>query len=388
MEHGEVAMHDSRPNTAIARTRISLVVLMLATMWAGTGSARAQLSRRYELADLKALERAFVELAENVRPSVVSIQTYLVPDSNAMGTRSARIPANKGSGFIIGEDGYIATNRHVLEAANDFSVVLHDGERYHATVVEADPRSDLAVLKIDAEDLVPVRWGDLAKVKVNQWTFACGNPFGLANDKGGPSVTFGMVSALGRDMTHRFEVDQRIHYYGNLIETSSAINPGNSGGPLFNADGEVIGIITAIATTSGVSEGIGFAIPVDTNTRRIIETLKTGRDVRYGYLGVSVNSVEPPSSPRVAGAYVRKGARIVAIDPPDGPAAQAGLRPGDVVIAIDGTPVEDTDHLVRLVGFSQVGAKVDITYLRQQIKRKATVTLGDRYELLGLVEGD
>lgn len=373
-------------STALKRTNCGVPVLLALVAWlSGPATAPAQGPRRYELADLKALERAFVELADEVRPSVVAIQTYLARDPSTPEGRLIRIRVNKGSGFIIDPNGYIVTNRHVLEDANMFTAVLHDALARDATICETDPRTDLAVLKIDADGLKPVRFGDLADVKVNQWTFACGSPFGLAGDRGNPSVTWGVVSALGRDMTSRFGVDSRVHYYGNLIETSAAINPGSSGGPLFNIDRQVIGVVTAIATDSGVNEGVGFAIPIDQNTRRVLDLLKAGHEVHYGFLGVTVENVEPPRSRHVADALARRGARIRVIDPANGPAAKAGLIAGDIVLEVDGVPVKDTDHLVRLVGFSPVGKAVEITYLRRRVKRKTTVTLGDRYEVLGLV---
>jgi S1-C subfamily serine protease len=328
------------------------------------------------------LETAFADMAEEVRPTVVAIRCYQLRNS-AERDSLVKVPIAQGSGFIISADGHIATNRHVLDDADVITATLNDGRYYEATLRETDPRSDLAVVKIDADDLKPVKWGDISRVRVNQWAFACGNPFGLANTSGDSSITVGVVSALGRQMTHRISGDSQVQYYGNLIETSAAINPGNSGGPLFNVDGEVIGIVTAIETSSGVNEGLGFSIPIDSNTRKILETLSEGKRVRYGFLGVSVNDVDPPSTRRVADMKPYRGARIVRIDP-NGPAAQAGLQADDVVIEINGVPIKDTDHLVRMVGFSPVGSSVDITYLRDQVKRKVSAMVGDRYELLGV----
>ncbi|MBI4718164.1 MAG: trypsin-like peptidase domain-containing protein [Planctomycetes bacterium] len=363
-------------------------MVALAVLAVSAGVARAQLARKYELPDLKAMEEAFVRLAAQVRPSVVALNTYRVRDPAA--ARAAQIPIkiSQGSGLIMDAEGYIATNRHVLEDANYFVALLHDGRRFDATVRQTDLRSDLAVLKIDAEGLVPVRWGDLASVKVGQWAMACGNPFGLALDNGSPSVTVGTVSALGREMTRRLQVDPLVQYYGNLIETSSPVNPGSSGGPLFNVDGEVIGIVTAIETRSGVNEGVGFAIPVDRNTRHILETLKTGEKVRYGYLGVTVENVDPPASRRVADTGSARGVRITVVDPADGPAAKAELRPGDVILDIGGTPIDDADQLIRVISFLPVGSQVDITYTRRQVKRRTTAVLGDRHEMLRIESPD
>lgn len=348
--------------------------------------SHAQSTTRYKPADLTALQNAFTKLAQDVRPSVVAIQTY----RRSTGERHGRVraPVSRGSGFIIDRDGYICTNRHVLEEANEFTVILDNGQRYDGTVIQIDPRSDLAVMKIDAEGLTPIRWGRLRDVQVNQWTFAIGNPFGLANRAGRMSVTYGAVSALGRDMTTQLVGRSLIQYYGNLIETTSAINPGNSGGPLFNLDGEVIGVVTAIETGSGAHEGVGFAIPIDANTLRIIDSLTRGEVVRYGFLGIEVTDVDAPRSRRVADSRVYRGALIAAIEPVDGPAARAGLLPGDVVIEYEGVPVENSDHLVRMVSFSPVNAEVSLTYLRKNVKRKSTVKLADRHDLLGFNVND
>ena len=337
----------------------------------------------YKLADLKALEKAFVELADTVRPSVVAIRCYQVRDPADRHSRQARLPISQGSGFIIDAAGYIATNEHVIEDAHVISITLHNGLQYEARVVQTDVRSDLAVLKIDAEGLRPVRLGDSADLKVNQWSFACGNPFGLAFDnRGRSSLTYGVISALGRQMTRRLSADPQQRYYGHLIETSSAINPGNSGGPLFNLDGEVIGVVVAIETSSGVSQGHGFAIPFDKNVRRVLETLQAGRVVRYGFLGIEVNDVEAPRSRRVADMRRVRGARIIRISPPNGPAAKADLQPDDIVVEFDGVPIESSDHLVRVVQFTPVGAEVEVKYLRRQVKRTTHVALGDRNDLL------
>jgi serine protease Do len=280
------------------------------------------------------------------------------------------------------DDGYIATNFHVIQDADLISIRLSDGRSFPAALQQADPRSDLAVLHTNAKNLRQVEWGDLHNLQINQWAFACGNPFGLANDDGQASVSYGVVSALGRQMTRRLVGDSEVEYYGNLIETTASINPGNSGGPLFDVDGRVIGVVTAIETGSGVSEGRGFAIPIDKNTRRIIETLKAGRAVRYGFLGIQVEEPEQPTNDRMVSTRSVAGARITAIRVQDGPAARAGLMAGDLVIEFDGIPVRDPDHLVRLVGFTPVGADSVVTYIRAGVKRRAHLTVGDRSGLL------
>jgi serine protease Do len=375
-------------SSSIARTgRVRFAALLaVAVCGSPVRPLLAEFPPQYQLADLKALQRAFVELAEDVRPSVAAIRTYRVRNPHDEGPKRVMLPYSQGSGFVIDSGGYIATNRHVVADSDIITVILHNGLKYEAELVQADPRSDLAVLKIDAEKLKPVELGDLKHVKINQWAFACGNPFGLANENGRTSVTFGVVSALGREMTQRLVGGSDIEYYGNLIETSAAINPGSSGGPLFNLDGEVIGVVTAIETSSGVSEGHGFAIPISKNTRRILDTLRRGELVRYGFLGVRVRDVDEPRSSLVVNSRVHRGAELDEISIPTGPAGAAGLKARDIVIEFDGVPVESSDHLVRLVGFTPVGSEVPVVYLRRGVKRETTVTLGDREAMLSQME--
>lgn len=336
-------------------------------------------SPKYSLADMKALERSFVELSDSVRPAVVAIRAYQVRAGKEADTRM-KVPVSQGSGFIIDADGFIATNMHVVDNAHVLTVTMFDGSMYEASVVQKDERSDLAVLSINAKSLPAVQWGDASKLRVNQWSFACGNPFGLANH-GQPSITYGVVSALGRDMTDRIAEEPNMHYYGNLIETSAAINPGSSGGPLFNLDGEAIGVVTAIQTSTGVNEGMGFAIPIDANTRKLLEKLKRGEKVRYGYLGIGVDDVENPSSTRVAELRHARGARITKVEPPNGPAAKAGLNPDDIVIEFNGTPIQSRDHLIRIVGFTPVGTEASVKYVRKRVERKTNIVVGDRPEI-------
>lgn len=365
-------------------TRSLVVLLCVWTVSAHT--VRAGLPSKYRIADLKALEAAFVDLAQEVRPSVVAIRTFYVHGNSR---RRGGTSVSQGSGVIIGKDGYIATNRHVLEEpANRFQVILDSGEKFDAKVLQMDIRSDLAVIKIEAKNLQPVRWGDLRRVRVNHWTLSVGNPFGMANDNGNLSVGLGTVTALGRSLTDRLAENRDLQYYGNLIETSSPINPGNSGGPLFNVDGELIGIVTAIETSSGFNEGAGFAIPIDKNTRRILDTLKSGKRVDYGYLGVEIRDNDKPTIRRVVDGRIYWGATITTIAISDGPAAKAGLKVRDIVVEVDGVPVRDSDHLMRLISFTPAGENTVLTFMRRGVRRKTTVTLGDRYRLLGLVESD
>ena len=374
-----------RSRTDLSHSRQFARSVLFCILSAGLGSInqlQAQAPVKYEQANLRALQGYFEKLAVDLRPSVVAIQSYMVKDPAGDPKQQVQIRISQGSGLIIDPAGFIATNRHVLEDGNMFMITLHDGVRLVAEVVQTDPRSDLAVLKIDAADLKPVRWGDASKLKVGHWAIAVGNPFGRANDDGNLSVSVGTVSALGREMTHRLSVNPMVQYYGHLIETTAEINPGNSGGPLFNLDGEVIGIVTAIETATGINEGSGFAIPVDGPVRRALETLKTGQEVRYGYLGVSVEDVPPPMSQRVADRAMGRGARITSVNPPDGPAGKAGLASGDVVLEFNGQPIEDADHLVRTVGFTPVGVEAELVYMRQSVRRKAAVTLVDRQDAL------
>jgi len=375
---------------------IRFFVVIGLILWALAPQAYAQPATRYSIGDLKALEQSFIDLAEKARPPVVAIRAYQVrtfseddPPPSPLakgGHRGVKVPISQGSGFVIDPNGLIATNGHVVENADRISVTLFDGSQYDAVIRQRDDRSDLAVLQVDAKNLPTVHWGDGSSLRVNQWVFACGNPFGMANLDGRSSITYGVVSALGREMTDRITENPQLHYYGNLIETSAAINPGSSGGPLFNLDGQIVGVVTAIETSSGVNEGMGFAIPIDANTRRILDTLRRGERVRYGFLGVSVDDVDPPLSRRVAETRRSRGARITSISPLDGPAASAGLQPDDVVFEFNGIPIDGKDQLVRVVGYTPVGTEAIVKYLRRQVERRTTVKVGDRLELLAGVD--
>jgi serine protease Do len=361
--------------------------VLLAVPLPAAAQSPSSTARPADPPDLKALEAAFIRLAEEVQPSVVAVQTYALIDLSLGENARLKRPLSKGSGFIIGSDGHIVTNNHVVENADLIAVVLHTGQSHEGKVVQVDVRSDLAVLDIDVEHLRPVRWGRPDGVRVGQWAFACGNPFGLATLTGRTSMTYGIVSGLGRDLTDRLVTSRpeaALRYYGNLIETSAAINPGSSGGPLFNLNGQVIGIVTAIETSSGVSQGHGFAIPIDGSIRRVIDHLSQGEAIRYGFLGVNVTDPGDMTVPNFVRGRMHRGAMISSIILPDGPAARAGLRPNDVVIEFGGVTIENPDHLIRLVGFSPVGTEADITFLRKQVLHKARVTLADRFEAIGV----
>lgn len=359
------------------RLHILAVAIFLAPPVSGlraTADDYAKLSR----SDLKTLERSFSALADEVGPSVVSIRTYYShgrdDDFGVLRTLS------QGTGVIIRENGYVLTNYHVVEGANRFLVVLHNGREFDGDIVQIDSRADLAVLKIDAKHLKAARFGNLEDVRVGHWTFAIGNPFGMANFDGRTSFTVGNVSSIGKNLTAQLDpTGKKNRYYGNLIETSAAINPGNSGGPLFNIDGEMIGIVTAIETQSGASEGLGYAIPISDRTRAIIDKLTRGEEVRYGFLGVKIIDGDAGHSYSVGGRSVR-GAMIASVS--SGPAQQAGIQTDDVIIELDGTPIEDSDHLVRVVGGTPVGTEVLARYIRRGKHRVATVRLVDREHAL------
>lgn len=358
-------MNKSRTTEGMTHVRRSLVLgLILA---AGLGSrTHADFPGRYDLADLKALEQGFVELADKVEPSVVAIRTYRVlHEVEAQGhSRKVTEVLSRGSGFVLDAKGYIVTNKHVLDEADAVTVLLPTGQEVDAPLefARTDARFDIAILKVDAEGLVPAALGDVRHVRRNQWVFASGNPYGFAADDGRTSISYGVISALGRSLPQLAQTPGE--YYGNLIETTCSIHPGSSGGPLFNIDGEVIGIVTAVQATTR-RPGLGFALPIDRYTRRVIESLKDGKGVRHGFLGVSVD------------LRWRGGARIADTPMRHGPADRAGIRRNDIVLEFDGVEIESGDQLIRLVGYTQSGTAVRIKIRRDDEILATTVTLTD-----------
>jgi serine protease Do len=338
-------------------------------------AARAEPATPCELDDLRSLQDTFASLAEQVRPTVVAIRTYHVA-SRSEGESVVRRSSNQGSGVIIESDGYILTNEHVVADADEIDVILHDGRMVQATLVQTDPRSDMAVIRIDATGLPAAKLGDLERVRPGHWAFAMGNPFGLANDDGTLAFTVGNVTAIGKSLTPELDpLEQR--YYGNLIQVSTAINPGNSGGPLFNIDGEAIGICTAMLTHSGVNEGVGFAIPISERTHSVIDTLQRGERVVYGYLGVKIKTPTPVQR-QLAGVPDGEGAVVVEVLADDVPAARAGLREGDFIVEFDGVAIRNSDHLVRLVGETPVSRAVRLAYVRDGTRKYTRVHLVER----------
>ncbi len=353
----------------------------LAVITATTLASTAQPIWADDNFDLDNVNRVIADLADELRPSTVAIHAYDTPPTE--GVRIRTRPDSQGSGVIYKSSGYILTNYHVIGDAPDIRVTLHNGKEHQAAVLQIDRRADLAVLKIDANKLRAAPFANDREIRVGHIAIAIGNPFGVANFSGKTSFSWGGVSTIGRNLSSELDgTDTR--YYGELIETWATINPGNSGGPLFNIHGEIMGIVTAIETTSGVSEGLGFAIPINDRTQRIIDTLTRGEEVRYGYLGVSISRRQSRREYRVRGRDVR-GARIGNIV--DGsPAADSVLELGDIVVEFDGVPIDDPDQFVRVVGSTQVGQSVLCRFVRHSNIQTTTIRLGDRFDHLDRTE--
>ncbi|HSW45473.1 MAG TPA: trypsin-like peptidase domain-containing protein [Phycisphaerae bacterium] len=336
------------------------------------------------LAQVEMLQNTLATIAERVNPSVVAIRASRpalaedhhgepFPDDDTTaphGTRPSRAEPIKypavGSGIVIAEDGVILTNEHVVLNAEpaDITVTLSSGETYRVQEVMSDPRRDLAVLRIDARDLKPARLGDLASVRQGHFAIVMGNPFGSASDgnNGKPAMSFGIISALGRQITQQLDPLAR-KYYGNLIQTDAKVNPGNSGGPLLSIQGEVIGITTAISTRSGGSQGVGYAIPICVRTKEIIAQLVRGEEVDYGFLGVRSRSATEDECPRTGAGEVKGGAIIEEIET-GSPADIARLQVGDLITAVGGRPITDSEELIQEIGSSGVGRPIDLTVWR------------------------
>ncbi len=308
---------------------------------------------------------SFADLVEDLQPSVVTITTKQVisnedtpldPFEELFRRQLPRREAKPfetqalGSGFFIDEQGHIVTNAHVVEDADDIIIRTFDDKKLKAEVIGTDKQTDLALLKlvdIKDYDVNPVTIGDSEVARVGDWVIAIGNPFGF-----GGSVTAGIISARGRDI--------RSGMYDNFIQTDAPINRGNSGGPLFNVQGEVIGVNTAIISPNGGSVGIGFAVPTSLASY-IIDQLKENGVVERGWLGVQIQSIDEDMA-NALGLKEARGAFVAALL--DGPAKDAGIKPRDVVIEVDGVKIKDSQHLTSTVAQIPVGKTVDIKVLR------------------------
>ena len=353
------------------RRALAALMLGLALVIAQTFAAQAQ-DRPASLADL----------AEQISPSVVNITTTttvagrtgpqgVVPEGSPFEDFFNELPDREGaprrssalgSGFVISEDGYIVTNNHVIEGADEILIEFFEGFELPAELVGTDPNTDIALLKVEADEpLNFVPFGDSDISRVGDWVIAMGNPLGQ-----GFSVSAGIVSARNRALSGT---------YDDYIQTDAAINRGNSGGPLFNMDGEVIGVNTAILSPNGGSIGIGFSMASNVVTR-VVDQLQEFGETRRGWLGVRIQDITPDMMDAIAGLESVNGALIT--DVPPGPAEEAGLLAGDVILSFDGTDVDDTRGLVRTVGNTQVGAAVRVVVLRDGATETILVTLGRR----------
>lgn len=327
----------------------------------------------------------FTELAQKASPAVVNISAVKVTETSNQMKRffepfqrkgspfedffdqffgdmpQKRREKALGSGFIISENGYVVTNNHVVEKANEIEVILKGGEEsFPAEVMGRDPETDLALLKIDTEKDLPVlQFGDSDALNVGQWVMAIGNPFGLDH-----TVTAGIISAKGRVIG--------AGPYDNFLQTDASINPGNSGGPLLNLEGKVVGINTAIVAAG---QGIGFAIP-SKMAEDIINELKKHGSIKRGWLGVSIQDVDQNTA-KALGLPEPRGALVAAVNEDD-PAARAGIEVGDVIVAVNGTSIDDAHDLTRTIGSLPPEDTIRLTVWRKGKVKEIEVTLGER----------
>lgn len=364
---------------------LGLGVLMLAPITGMQGIAHAQSGQ--VLPD-------FADLAERAGPAVVNIRTTqrVVPgQSRAMpgiedeemqeffrrffgipvppGQNPAprgrapqqeeEVPRGVGSGFIISPDGYLLTNAHVVEGADEVYVTLTDKREFHAKIVGVDTRTDVAVVKIDGSNLPRLTIGDPSRLRVGEWVIAIGSPFGLEN-----TVTAGIVSAKARDTGD----------YLPLIQTDVAVNPGNSGGPLINMRGEVVGINSQIYSRSGGFMGISFAVPID-EAMRVAEQLKTTGHVTRGRIGVQIGDVTKDVAESL-GLSRAQGALVQRVEP-GSPAERGGMEAGDIILRFNGANIEKANDLPRLVGATKPGSKATITVWRRGAMRELSLTVAE-----------
>jgi len=280
-----------------------------------------------------------------------------------------------GSGVIIDKEGYVLTNEHVIRDADKITVTLPDGREFEGQVTGSDVYSDLAVVKIEPKSDLPfARLGDSDKVQIGHWAIAIGNPFAFAVKNPEPTVTVGVISALNRSLPR---TDKRVREYSDLIQTDASINPGNSGGPLVNIYGEIIGINVAIFTLSGGSEGVGFAVPINT-AKKIMDDLMQGKKVLYGWIGVIIQDVDNDLA-AYFGLNNKRGVLVSRILERS-PAEKAGLKPGDIVISFDGEDIKNTQDLIRKVLKKDIGDEDVLGVMRNKKLYPVTVEIGERPE--------
>ena len=369
-------MNDVRPRLPAAW--LGALMLAAAALLAPAGTAWAQ-ARTQVLPD-------FTELYEKQSPAVVSIDVRQkmrrgprVPELSEddpfyeFFRRFGPIPRGTprefeaqaaGSGFVIGPDGYIVTNAHVVDGADEVTVRLADRREFTAKVLGLDKRTDVALIRIDAKDLPKVTIGDPDKLKVGEWVVAIGKPFGLEN-----TMTAGIVSAKGRDLPQ----ENLVPY----IQTDVAINPGNSGGPLFNLKGEVVGINSMIFSRSGGYMGLAFAIPIDVAMNTVRQLQEKGRVTR-GRIGVQITEVSKETA-EAFGLKQPTGALVNSVEK-GGPADKAGVEPGDIITKVDGREVKSSAELPRIITVVRPGSKVTLTVWRKGASRELAVTVAEMKE--------
>src|SRR3954464_675445 len=333
------------------------------------------------VASLQNFSEAFASVAEHVKPSVVYIKSGRKPEETRQSPRmqvppgfepffrnmpptqmEPRFQKGSGSGFVVSKEGYILTNNHVVDGSDQVTVRLLDRREFKAKIVGTDPNTDLAVLKIEAKNLVPAPLGNSGAARVGEWVLAVGNPLG---DNLTFTVTSGIISAKGRSLSLPGQSDRTIQ---DFIQTDAAINPGNSGGPLVSVQGEVIGINSAIASETGFYSGYGFAIPINLARTVMNQLIETG-SVHRAALGVSIDNVTLNDAAYVGLPEIR-GVRVKDIPTDDSPAKAAGILPGDVIISVDGKPVERVGQLQQVIGFRKPGEVVKVEVARKGGVRK------------------
>ncbi len=327
----------------------------------------------------------FTDVAKTVTPAVVNITTSGAEEVSDKGRHRGRPEdffgspfgprrfgppmepkerhgGGQGSGVIVSPDGYVLTNNHVIDGAKTVTVTLPDKREFKGRIVGSDPKSDVAVVKIDGTQLPTIPWGDSSRLQVGEYVLAVGNPFGLNS-----TVTLGIVSALGRG-------HMGITQYEDFIQTDAAINPGNSGGALVNTKGELIGINTAIFSQTGGYQGVGFAVPTGMSKPIYESLVKTGKVVR-GFLGVGIQDLNHDLA-KSFGVTGSNGAIVTDVKE-EGPADKAGIKQGDVILSFQGTPIEDAVTLQRAVTRSAVGSHATVKVMRDGQEKELAVTIAE-----------